>query len=239
MRIALKVGETYHWLAGEPEVSPRTHSWAADFQLSPQSVVQIAQFVRGAHAKPIDRGNLLQEVRFTTTRQFANPAEALLWCLDYDGAFPRSGELIFEAIAPNGGVTRRKMLTTVVDPPSRRIIGATALVDYTVKGGAVEPMTSPDMAVSGTLTSNGSTTVVFANLIYAGLINSKAAYTDNGLLTGYTQSVQWFYSMFGSYWYLAGPTYGWVSTEDVATPDLVTTWAPGSAETGTPVVTPI
>jgi hypothetical protein len=155
MRIALKVGETFHWLAGAPGVSPRTHSWAADFQLTPQSVVQISQFVRGVHAKPIDRGNLLQELRFSTTRQFATPAEALLWCLDYDGDFPRAGELVFDAIAPNGDVSRRKMLTTVVDPPSRRIIGATALVDYSVKGGQVEVATPPS-AASGTVTVTGA-----------------------------------------------------------------------------------
>jgi hypothetical protein len=178
MRIGLKVGSTYHWLAGEPAVSVRAHSWADRFALTPESAQQVAQFVRGTHAKPIDRGNLLQNVSFSTTRQFASPAEAMLWCLDYDGAFPRSGELIFEAIAPNGTVTRRSMANAVVSPPARRINGASAFVDYQVRGGAV---TVPPLAASGTVTyvGAGSGTLTIGSRVYNFIgIGPRANATD-------------------------------------------------------------
>lgn len=135
MRIGLHSGGTTYPLAGQDGVSERTHSSAGDFVLTPESAVQVAAFVRAVYAKPIDRGNLLNVLTFTTTRQFATPAAAQLWCLDYHADFPSSGVLYLDAVAPGGTVQRRTMADTVVDPPRRRVIGATVLLDYTARGG--------------------------------------------------------------------------------------------------------
>jgi hypothetical protein len=155
MRIGLYSGSTLYPLAGASGVSERTHSSAGDFALTPESAVQVAAFVRGTYAKPIDRGNLLNAVAFTTARQFATPAAAQLWCLDYHATFPTSGTLYFDAIAPGGGITRRTMADTVVDPPRRRVVGATVLLDYNVKGGVIAAGTPP-AAATGSITVTGA-----------------------------------------------------------------------------------
>jgi hypothetical protein len=147
MRITLKVGATLFPLAGAAGVSERTHSSAAEFTLTPESAVQIDEFVRGEYARVTDRGNLLNVVSFTTTRQFSSPAAAQIWCLDYDETFPRSGTVVFDAILPSGAILRRHMGGAVVSPPRRRCNGATALVDFLIKGGEVVP------AGGGTLAS--------------------------------------------------------------------------------------
>jgi hypothetical protein len=231
MRIALLVGDTYHWLAGQPEVSMRTHSWAADFTLTPQSAVQVAEFVRAAVARPIDRANLLREVTFSTTRQFASPAAAELWALDYDTAFPRSGTLVFEAVAPNGVVTRRRMLTSVVSPPVRRVRGATVLLDYRVQGGLVESASDfGDLTVSGGPFEDSLLEEPFTwgTLIYHQLTNTRPEWTSTGAaVTSFTggKKVFWNGTAWKAYFYRSSfLAYEATSADDVATPDLVTTW---------------
>lgn len=238
MRISLYSGSTIYPLAGASGVSERTHSSAAGFELTPESEVQIAAFVRGVYAKPIDRGNLLNVMSFTTSRLFATPAEAQLWCLDYHSGFPSSGVLYLDAISPGGYITRRTMANAVVDPPRRRCNGATALVDYTVRGGVIAPESSyADMDVTGSFTSNGSTPVTFPHLLFAGFYGGKPVYTNNGLVTGFTHSMSWESTV----WLLGqvSPPCAWISASAVATPDLATGWIPLGSATGTPTISAI
>jgi len=194
MRISLYSGSTLYPLAGAAGVSERAHSGAAEFSLTPESASQIASFVRGEYAKPIDRGNLLNNVSFTTARQFASPAEAWLWCLDYETAFVRSGDLVLEAIAPDGSSAWRRMRNTLVDPPVRRCIGATALVDYRVQGGVIEPFT-PNAVISGV-----STEGINGTLIPAGVSVSRPQWSSNGTAANGATNTRLYY--FGGSWVL-------------------------------------
>lgn len=237
MRIALYSGGTLYPLAGQSGVSERDHSSAAGFELTPESAVQVAEFLRAEYAKPIDRGNLLNVVSFSTTRMFDTPAEAQLWCLDYHATFPSSGTLYFDAISPGGIISRRAMANTVVDPPRRRCIGATALLDYTARGGEITAVTIyPNLVVTGSLTSNGTTPAVFPTQIYAGEYNGRNYYSNTGTLIGVTHNIFW--SLDDTAWVLeqVSPYAAWISTSDVTTPDLATGWTPVSPATGTPTV---
>jgi hypothetical protein len=236
MRIGLHNGSTLYPLAGEAGVSERTHSSAGDLVISPQAEVQVASYVRAAAAKPMDRGNLLHVVSFSTTRKLSSVVEAQLWALDYDAAFPRSGTLYLDTVAAGGIIVRRTMANAVVDPPQRRVMGAPVMLNYTVRGGAIEPISSyPDLAITGTLTSNGTTPVVFPDLIYAGISDGKPYYTNTGDLTGFTHAANW---EGGAVWLLAqlSPAAVWTSASAVATPDLATGWTALGLATGTPVV---
>ena len=99
----------------------------------------------------------------------------------------------------------------------------------------VTPGTKARMLVTGTLTSDGSTPVVFTDLLYAGIDEGKAVFSHEATWEfTVNYSVYWV----GSKWILrslSGAT--WESTDAVATPDLVTTWVPQGAATGTPTVT--
>lgn len=215
MRIALKVGSIIYPLAGEAGVDERTHSSAAGFEITGQSAVQIDAYLRGAYAKPIDRGNLLQVLSFTTTRQFTSPALAQLWALDYAANFPSSGTLYLDAISPGGVVTRRILADAVVDPPVRRTIGATALCTYQVRGSRISAQTfTGNMVLSGH--SFASVNGVYA---LTGTQSGKAFYVkDLHIIMWVTQS--------GGYWGLSptGGTWSARSASNVATPDLATGW---------------
>jgi hypothetical protein len=232
MRISLHSGSTLYPLAGEGGVSERTHSSVADFQLTPESEVQVAAFVRGAYAKPIDRGNLLNVVSFTTTRQFATPAAAELWCLDYHGSFPSSGTLYFDAVAPNGTVSRRTMENAVVDPPRRRCIGATALVDYTVRGGSIAVGSAESypttITVSGVSSPSGANSTWSLDE-YAPVFNGRPNY-NSGIYWIQWSGTRWEFTtdMGTDYFY---------STENVDDPTLVTSWTNGPGAAGTLTVT--
>lgn len=165
MRLALLSGTTYHPLAGEAGVSERVHSSAADLRIEPQAEKQMAAYVRGTYAKAIDRGNLLNVVGFSTTRQFDSPAAAQIWCLDYDGAFPRSGVLVMDSVSAGGTLTRRHLQDAVADPPSRRVEGATAQLSYSVSGGGIKTPASGTLT-AGTGNPADATTVTIGSRVY-------------------------------------------------------------------------
>lgn len=174
MRIGLFNGSTLYPLAGSAGESERAHSSAADFSLSPEAAKQIARFVRGAYAKPISRQNLLHTITFTTSRLFATPAEAQLWCLDYHTAFPSTGSLYFDAIAPDGTISRRTMANSVVDPPRRSVIGASVMLDYSVQGGIIATGSPPTQA-TGTITFSGQPTAAQTITIGVTVYSARAA----------------------------------------------------------------
>lgn len=137
MRIGIKVGSVTTWLAGDPAVGEHAHSSASDLRIAATAQKQTDRFVRAAAAKERDRGNLSTTVSFSTTRKFSTPQTAELWAADYDSAFPRAGTLVIQTTAPGGTGTSRYMADTVVDPPTRQIIGCSVLLTYSATGGAI------------------------------------------------------------------------------------------------------
>ncbi len=107
---------------------------------------------------------------------------------------------------------------------------ATTTVGVVGAAITVTPGTKARMIVTGTLTSDGSTPVVFSNpLPYTEISNGKPVYE---ILA--EAAVIWN----GTQWILSHDSGGqWTSTDAVSTPDLVTTWVPQFGSTGTPVVT--
>lgn len=247
MRISLKVGATVYPLAGQAGVSERTHSSAGDFRISAQSQQELILRVRAATAKMVDRGNLATTITFSTSRVFPTAAEAFLYTLDHDGALPRAGTLIMETAKPSGAAYSRYLMDVVISPPSRRVVGCTALLDYTATGGGivVGPGTdAPVLTISGTFVRSGGGALVFPTLLSAGYNEGYPYYTATGLPytgTGTEYIVAWSAGSWsisvlinggaGGVPYIAGSTVG-----TAATPNLATGWA-ATVGTGTPTLT--
>lgn len=96
----------------------------------------------------------------------------------------------------------------------------------------VTPGTKARMIITGALTSDGSTPWGPRTHQYSGTLNGKPKYSYNPADAFELETTRWT----GTQWRVGG-TFSWYSTEDVATPDLVTTWTPSGANTGTPTVT--
>lgn len=256
MRILLQAGAAVYPLAGEAGVSERIHSSAADLVISAQAVTDLVRRVRAAFAKIVDRGNLSTTITFSTTRLFGTPAAAFLYVLDHDSALPRQGTLIFEALAPGGGITKRALMDMVISPPTRRVIGCTALLDYTATGGAIITPSS-GMTVSGNILP----TIAKGLYVETGLYNGKMSYGRGGGIVDYNQTVGigqsiLFFPVFSNVWQLKtndgiNGSGEWTSglpdpgSPDQATPNLASGWyvsSPASPSyanaSGTPIITP-
>lgn len=176
MRISLKVGSTVYPLAGTSGVDERVHTSAGDFRISAQSQQELILRVRAATAKMVDRGNLATTITFSTSRVFATAAEAFLYTLDHDGALPRAGVLLMEVLDPAGGVTTRHVMDVVISPPARRVIGCSALLEYTATGGGI---VTPAQPPSTTLTVSGLTPAV-PGVLYTVATPESSAYSGSG-----------------------------------------------------------
>jgi hypothetical protein len=85
---------------------------------------------------------------------FADVAAAFLFALDYDENFARSGDLLLTVVGPPDPededpepapvISIRKLNHAVLDPPRRRVIGCTVLLDYVAIGGELEVYTPPE-----------------------------------------------------------------------------------------------
>jgi hypothetical protein len=138
MRVALLASGITYPLAGQSGVAETVHSSAADLRIEGSADKDFSKVINGRFAPSVDRGNQSNSISWSTTRVFATAAEAFLFCLDYDARFPRAGTLVLDAVA-GGTVTTRRMLDTVVDPPSRSIRGCTVLLSYQATGGSIVP----------------------------------------------------------------------------------------------------
>lgn len=106
-----------------------------------------------------------------------------------------------------------------------------AIVSVTGQAIQISPAYHGSLSVSGTLTSNGVTPVVFPQLSYTGFSGGYPRYSDGFGTPSYECS------RFGSTWTLTkNSTASWYSNEDVASPFLVTTWFPLAPATGFPVI---
>lgn len=148
MRLALRTEDgIFHWLAGTPGVSERTHSSAGNLRISGDIATQDVRKIRASTASMLDRLNLATTITFDTTRKFATATEAELWSLDYDLSQPRTGLVVIESMMPTGGVTRRYIPGAVVHPPEREVTGVSVRLTYRISGGSINPTQPTDMAI--------------------------------------------------------------------------------------------
>jgi hypothetical protein len=136
----------------------------------------------------------------------------------------------WDLAAVNAGAAANDYTLTVAvqadkatDPTVAIVVGA---VTITAGDNAI-------LSVDGTFTSNGSNFIAFndSDFTYDSLFAGKPYFTN---LEG--DNIQWD----GTQWILTHAATGasYRSAENVATPDLVVTWTPEGAATGTPVMTP-
>lgn len=99
------------------------------------------------------------------------------------------------------------------------------------------------LSVTGTLTSDGSTPVVFPTLVFAGIRNGNPEYSSTGIGGG-AQPYVAVYSdpgnpMQGWYLYQLTPYTAWFSTSIAALPQLASGWGPLGNATGIPIITAV
>ena len=136
MRISITTPDNKRFhLAGQPGVSERVHSSAANYQKSVIYTPQVSRFVRARAVKVHDRGNQQTVISFGTSRKFEDAAEAMAWGHDHEIDYPRAGTVAVESQRANGGTLVRYLKDAAVSPPEIQFLGATLLIYYTITGG--------------------------------------------------------------------------------------------------------
>jgi hypothetical protein len=79
------------WLTNDGATDLRTSTDAHDVRLNGKQLVQDAQFLRAVAAQPLARGNQVNQLRFTVTRQHVSVAEAAAYAVTAFSALPGSG----------------------------------------------------------------------------------------------------------------------------------------------------
>ena len=79
------------WLTNDGVADLQSWTDAHDVELNGRQIVQDAQFLRAVSAQPLARGNLVNQLRFTVTRQHVSVAEAAAYALTAFSWLPGSG----------------------------------------------------------------------------------------------------------------------------------------------------
>jgi hypothetical protein len=116
-------------------------------------------------------------------------------------------------------------------------VQATTTVAVSTNAITVTPGTKARMVVTGTLTTDGTTPVVFDPLIYAGIAATKSGYSHDGSVVDILGDEIHWVTLLNKWQIRKNGTVLFQSSDAVATPDLVTTWVPQGSTTGTPSVT--
>ncbi len=88
------------WLTNDGVASLQAWTDAQSVLLNGKQVVQDAQFLRAAAAQPLARGNRVNLLQFTVTRQHASVAEAGAYALTAFSSLPGEGTAVVICGAP-------------------------------------------------------------------------------------------------------------------------------------------
>ena len=87
----MKISINNVWLTNDGVADLRAWTDAHDVMLNGQQVVQDAQFLRAVAAQPLARGNAVNVLQFSVTRQHVSVADAAAYVMTAFGSFPPSG----------------------------------------------------------------------------------------------------------------------------------------------------
>ncbi len=154
------------WLTNDGTADLRAWTDAHDARLNGRQLVQDAQFLRAVAAQPLGRGNAVNQLRFTVTRQHTSAAEAAAYALTAFSTLPGSGsatiicgaygetpatcvfaavleempECVFHGTRTDTTFLLRGGLIAALSPPAGSVVdGATAAVVYSYpQGGTLD-----------------------------------------------------------------------------------------------------
>jgi hypothetical protein len=137
------------WLTNDGATDLHLWTDAHDVQLNGRQVVQDAQFLRALAAQPLARGNAVNQLRFTVTRQFPSVAAASAAMLTAFSELPESGL----ATVICGALGETPMTCTfsavLAEMPTSTFRGTRTDTTFVLRGGAIAALTGGLAAVDG------------------------------------------------------------------------------------------
>jgi hypothetical protein len=135
------------WLTNDGATDLQSWTDAHDVQLNGRQIVQDAQFLRALAAQPLARGNQVNQLRFTVTRQHVSVAEAATYVLTAFSSLPGSGMATIVCGA-SGEVPLTCVFSAVLEEmPKGSFLGTRTDTTFVLRGGLIT--TSAPLAANG------------------------------------------------------------------------------------------
>jgi hypothetical protein len=135
------------WLTNDGTAALQSWTDAHDVLINGVQVVQDAQFLRAVAAMPLARGNAVNVLQFSVTRQHATVADAAAYVLTAFGAFPSSGAVQIVCGASGENVITCAFNAVLQEMPKCTFRGARSDTTFVLRGGLIT--TSAPLAANG------------------------------------------------------------------------------------------
>jgi hypothetical protein len=130
------------WLTNDGVADLRAWTDAHGVQLNGKQLVQDVQFLRAVAAQPLARGNQVNQLRFTVTRQHVSVAEASAYAVTAFSALPGSG-LATIICGAYGETPLTCTFSAVLEEISESIFHGTRTdTTFVLRGGAITALFS-------------------------------------------------------------------------------------------------
>jgi hypothetical protein len=136
------------------------HAWtdAHDVRLHGRQLVQDAQFLRAVAAQPLARGNQVNQLRFTVTRQFSSVAQASAFAVTAFSMLPTSGLVVMVCGAYGESPLTCTFSAVLEEMPESVFHGTRTDTTFVLRGGLITAL-SP---LVGSVVDGASTATVYA-----------------------------------------------------------------------------
>ncbi len=125
------------WLTNDGVSDLQSWTDAHDVELNGRQIVQDAQFLRAVAAQPLARGNAVNLLRFTVTRQHASVAEAAAYVLTAFSSLPGSGAAAIICGASGETLLTCAFSAVLEEMPKGRFLGTRTDTTFVLRGGLI------------------------------------------------------------------------------------------------------
>lgn len=135
------------WLTNDGTSDLQSWTDAHDVLLNGRQIVQDAQFLRALAAEPLARGNAVNLLQFTVTRQHVSVAEAAAYVLTAFSSLPGSGTATIICGASGENLLTCTFSAVLEEMPKASFLGTRTDMTFLLRGGLIT--TGAPLAVNG------------------------------------------------------------------------------------------
>ena len=135
------------WLTNDGMTDLQSWTDAHGVVLNGRQIVQDAQFLRAVSAEPLARGNAVNVLQFTVTRQHTSVAEAAAYVLTAFSSLPGSGTATVICGASGENLLTCTFAAVLEEMPKGSFLGTRTDTTFVLRGGAIT--TGAPLAANG------------------------------------------------------------------------------------------
>jgi hypothetical protein len=125
------------WLTNDGMTDLQSWTDAHDVSLNGKQIVQDAQFLRAVGAEPLARGNQVNQLRFTVTRQHVSVADAAAYVLTLFSSLPPSGTATVLCGASGEALLTCTFAAVLEELPKASFLGTRTDTTFVLRGGLI------------------------------------------------------------------------------------------------------